>query len=111
MAIKYYQYSFYSTLSIKNIYHVKFIFIKSGYLCGIMIEFKIELPASAHIVKSLEVDDLDNGLTIKTLYDKNTRFLKLHIKTNSIGSLKNVFDDFIVNYELASNIIQIGKCK
>ena len=75
----------------------------------IMIKFKMEIPANEEIVKSLEVDDVSDGLVIKTTYNKNLKTLNLDIKTSSVGSLKNILDDYFINYELALNIFKIGK--
>jgi hypothetical protein len=74
-----------------------------------MIKFKMEIPANEEIVKSLEVDDVSDGLVIKTTYNKNLKTLNLDIKTSSVGSLKNILDDYFINYELALNIFKIGK--
>jgi hypothetical protein len=74
-----------------------------------MIKFKMEIPANEEIVKSLEVDDMSDGLIIKTTYNKNLKTLNLDVKTSSIGSLKNILDDYFTNYELALNIFEIGK--
>jgi hypothetical protein len=74
-----------------------------------MIKFKMEIPANENIVKSLEVDDVSDGLVIKTTYNKNLKTLNLDIKTSSVGSLKNILDDYFINYELALNIFKIGK--
>lgn len=74
-----------------------------------MIKFKMKIPANEEIVKSLEVDDVYDGLIIKTTYDKNLKTLNLDVKTSSIGSLKNILDDYFTNYELSLNIFEIGK--
>ncbi len=76
-----------------------------------MIKFKMKIPANEEIVKSLEVDDVSDGLVIKTIYNKNLKTLNLDINTNSIGSLKNILDDYFINYELSLNIFEIGKNK
>lgn len=75
----------------------------------IMIKFKMEIPANEDIFKSLEVDDVFDGLIIKTTYDKDLKNLKLYVKTNSIGSLKNILDDYFINYDMATNIIGINE--
>ena len=75
----------------------------------IMIKFKMEIPANEDIFKSLEVDDVFDGLIIKTTYDKDLKTLKLYVKTNSIGSLKNILDDYFINYDMATNIIGINE--
>ncbi|WP_421077170.1 KEOPS complex subunit Pcc1 [Methanothermococcus sp. Ax23] len=74
-----------------------------------MIKFKMEIPANEDIFKSLEVDDVFDGLIIKTTYDKDLKNLKLYVKTNSIGSLKNILDDYFINYDMATNIIGINE--
>lgn len=74
-----------------------------------MIEFKMEIPASEEIFKSLEVDDVSDGLVIKTTYDNDLKNLKLLIKTNSVGSLKNILDDYFINYDMTTDIIGINE--
>ncbi|WP_292460420.1 KEOPS complex subunit Pcc1 [Methanothermococcus sp.] len=74
-----------------------------------MITFKMKIPANENIVKSLKVDDVSNGLIIKTTYNKNIKSLELLIKTNSIGSLKNILDDYFINYDMVKILVEYKK--
>jgi len=71
-----------------------------------MIKFKMEIPSNEEIVKSLKVDDISNELIIKTTYDKDLKSLKLLVKTNSMGSLKNILDDYFINYDLTMKLLE-----
>ena len=75
------------------------------------IYFKMELPSNENEVNSLKVDDIADGLVIQTNYDNKKENLVLEIKTNSIGSLNNILDDYFVNYEMALNIMDLTKNK
>ncbi|AEH07059.1 KEOPS complex subunit Pcc1 [Methanothermococcus okinawensis] len=74
-----------------------------------MITLEMKIPSNENIVKSLEVDDIKNGLIIKTTYNKNLKNLELLVKTNTIGSLKNILDDYFVNYNMVMDIIEINE--
>ncbi|BAP62794.1 KEOPS complex subunit Pcc1 [Methanococcus maripaludis] len=71
------------------------------------IDFEMTYDSKKEIVDSLKVDDIDDGLIIDTKFDNDE--IKVNIKTNSVGSLKNILDDFFVNYELAENIVNLKK--
>ncbi|MCS3900462.1 KEOPS complex subunit Pcc1 [Methanococcus voltae] len=78
------------------------------------IKYKMGFNSSKIVVDSLKIDDVDEGLIITTkfeeLNDKNLTTMEnngklvFSVQTNSIGSLKNIIDDFFVNYEMAEKI-------
>ncbi|MBW9220603.1 hypothetical protein KKP91_00050 [Methanothermococcus sp. SCGC AD-155-M21] len=73
------------------------------------IKYKMTLPGKEAIYKSLKVDDVEDGLIIKTSYDYDLKLLELYIETNSIGSLKNIIDDYFINYEMSLKIMEFIK--
>ncbi|MBW9221700.1 hypothetical protein KKP97_01440 [Methanothermococcus sp. SCGC AD-155-C09] len=73
------------------------------------IKYRMALPGKKIIYKSLKVDDVEDGLIIKTSYDYDLKLLELYIETNSIGSLKNIIDDYFINYEMSLKIMELIK--
>ena len=73
------------------------------------IKYRMALPGKEIIYKSLRVDDVEDGLIIKTSYDYDLKLLELYIETNSIGSLKNIIDDYFINYEMSLKIMEFIK--
>ena len=73
------------------------------------IKYRMILPGKETIYKSLKVDDVEDGLIIKTSYDYDLKLLELYIETNSIGSLKNIIDDYFINYEMSLKIMEFIK--
>jgi len=71
------------------------------------VNYKMMFKSEKEIIESLKVDDVNDGLIIKTEFEDNN--LKFEINTNKIGSLKNILDDFFVNYELAEKVVNIKK--
>jgi len=71
------------------------------------VNYKMMFKSEKDIIESLKVDDVNDGLIIKTEFEDNN--LKFEINTNKIGSLKNILDDFFVNYELAEKVVNIKK--
>ncbi|MBP2142963.1 hypothetical protein J2127_000104 [Methanococcus voltae] len=82
------------------------------------VTYKMGFDSSKIIVDSLKVDDVNAGLVIKTNFEefetnknnknnKNTGKLVFSVETNSMGSLKNIIDDFFVNFEMAEKIQEI----
>ncbi|MBP2200970.1 hypothetical protein J3E07_000368 [Methanococcus voltae] len=82
------------------------------------VTYKMGFDSSKIIVDSLKVDDVNAGLIIKTNFEEfenkdmdrlqNTGKLVFSVETNSIGSLKNIIDDFFVNLEMAEKIQEIN---
>ncbi len=70
------------------------------------ILFKMNLEGNEIIYKSLKVDDVSDGLIIKTEL-KDNNILQLNVKTRTIGSLKNILDDYFTNYQLVLNVLKL----
>ncbi|HIQ32396.1 MAG TPA: hypothetical protein EYH55_02825 [Methanothermococcus okinawensis] len=67
----------------------------------------MRIPGNEIVYRSLKVDDVNEGLIIRTSY--NGEKLELYVETDSIGSLKNVLDDYFKNYEMSLKILEIVK--
>ena len=71
------------------------------------IKYKMKIPGNEIVYRSLKVDDVKEGLIIETSYQKESNILELYVETDSIGSLKNVLDDYFKNYEMSFRILEL----
>lgn len=71
------------------------------------VRYRMRIPGNEIVYRSLKVDDVNEGLIIRTSY--NGEKLELYVETDSIGSLKNVLDDYFKNYEMSLKILEIVK--
>ncbi|ABR55422.1 conserved hypothetical protein [Methanococcus vannielii SB] len=71
------------------------------------VNYSMKFKSEKEVIKSLNVDDVNDGLIIKTEYRDDC--INLNIITNSTGSLKNILDDFFVNYELVEQVFNLKK--
>lgn len=69
------------------------------------VRYRMRIPGNEIVYRSLKVDDVNEGLIIRTSY--NGEKLELYVETDSIGSLKNVLDDYFKNYEMSLKILEI----
>ncbi|HIP15786.1 MAG TPA: hypothetical protein EYG87_00955 [Methanothermococcus okinawensis] len=67
----------------------------------------MRIPGDEVVYRSLKVDDVDEGLVIETSYQKKYNMLELYVETDSIGSLKNVLNDYFKNYEMSLKILKL----
>jgi len=73
----------------------------------VRVRYRMRIPGNEIVYRSLKVDDVNEGLIIRTSY--NGEKLELYVETDSIGSLKNVLDDYFKNYEMSLKILEIVK--
>jgi len=73
----------------------------------VRIKFRMRIPGNEVVYRSLKVDDVDEGLVIKTSYEREKKMLELYVETDSLGSLKNVLEDYFKNYEMSLKILEI----
>lgn len=71
------------------------------------IKYKMRIPGDEVVYRSLKVDDVNEGLVIETSYQEKDRMLELYVETDSIGSLKNVLNDYFKNYEMSFRILEL----
>jgi len=71
----------------------------------VRVRYRMRIPGNEIVYRSLKVDDVNEGLIIRTSY--NGEKLELYVETDSIGSLKNVLDDYFKNYEMSLKILEI----
>ena len=71
------------------------------------VKYRMRIPGNEVVYKSLKVDDVNEGLIIETSYQEKDNILEVYVETNSIGSLKNVLDDYFKNYEMSLRILEL----
>ncbi|GBF36142.1 KEOPS complex subunit Pcc1 [Methanofervidicoccus abyssi] len=71
------------------------------------VKYRMRIPGDEVVYRSLKVDDVDEGLVIETSYQKKYNMLELYVETDSIGSLKNVLNDYFKNYEMSLKILKL----
>ncbi|MBW9223139.1 hypothetical protein KKP90_00875 [Methanothermococcus sp. SCGC AD-155-E23] len=71
------------------------------------VRYRMRIPGNEIVYRSLKVDDVNEGLIIRTSYNGEKEMLELYVETDSIGSLKNVLDDYFKNYEMSLKILEI----
>ena len=71
------------------------------------VKYKMRIPGDEVVYRSLKVDDVNEGLVIETSYQEKDRMLELYVETDSIGSLKNVLNDYFKNYEMSLRILEL----
>ena len=71
------------------------------------VKYRMRIPGDEVVYRSLKVDDVDEGLVIETSYQKKYNMLGLYVETDSIGSLKNVLNDYFKNYEMSLKILKL----
>ncbi|AXI25882.1 hypothetical protein CFE53_02590 [Methanofervidicoccus sp. A16] len=67
----------------------------------------MRIPGDEVVYRSLKVDDVNEGLIIETSYQEKDNILELYVETDSIGSLKNILDDYFKNYEMSFRILEL----
>ncbi|HIQ39340.1 MAG TPA: hypothetical protein EYH53_04965 [Methanothermococcus okinawensis] len=67
----------------------------------------MRIPGDEVVYRSLKVDDVNEGLVIDTSYQEKYNMLELYVETDSIGSLKNVLNDYFKNYEMSFKILEL----
>jgi len=73
----------------------------------VRVKYRMRIPGNEVVYKSLKVDDVNEGLIIETSYQEKDNILEVYVETNSIGSLKNVLDDYFKNYEMSLRILEL----
>jgi len=73
----------------------------------VKVKYRMRIPGNEVVYKSLKVDDVNEGLIIETSYQEKDNILEVYVETNSIGSLKNVLDDYFKNYEMSLRILEL----
>jgi len=73
----------------------------------VRVKYRMRIPGDEVVYRSLKVDDVDEGLVIETSYQKEYNMLGLYVETDSIGSLKNVLNDYFKNYEMSLKILKL----
>jgi len=73
----------------------------------VRVKYRMRIPGDEVVYRSLKVDDVDEGLVIETSYQKKYNMLELYVETDSIGSLKNVLNDYFKNYEMSLKILKL----
>jgi len=73
----------------------------------VRVRYRMRIPGNEIVYRSLKVDDVNEGLIIRTSYNGEKGMLELYVETDSIGSLKNVLDDYFKNYEMSLKILEI----
>jgi len=73
----------------------------------VRVKYRMRIPGNEIVYRSLKVDDVNEGLVIETSYQKESNILELYVETDSIGSLKNVLDDYFKNYEMSLRILEL----
>ena len=71
------------------------------------VKYRMRIPGDEIVYRSLKVDDVNEGLIIETSYQEKDNILELYVETDSIGSLKNVLDDYFKNYEMSFRILKL----
>lgn len=71
------------------------------------VKYRMRIPGDEIVYRSLKVDDVNEGLIIETSYQEKDNILELYVETDSIGSLKNVLDDYFKNYEMSFRILEL----
>jgi len=73
----------------------------------VRVKYRMRIPGDEIVYRSLKVDDVNEGLIIETSYQEKDNILELYVETDSIGSLKNVLDDYFKNYEMSFRILEL----
>ncbi|WP_253254768.1 KEOPS complex subunit Pcc1 [Methanofervidicoccus sp. A16] len=71
------------------------------------VKYRMRIPGDEVVYRSLKVDDVNEGLIIETSYQEKDNILELYVETDSIGSLKNILDDYFKNYEMSFRILEL----
>lgn len=71
------------------------------------VKYRMRIPGDEVVYRSLKVDDVNEGLVIDTSYQEKYNMLELYVETDSIGSLKNVLNDYFKNYEMSFKILEL----
>lgn len=71
------------------------------------VKYRMRIPGDEIVYRSLKVDDVNEGLIIETSYQEKDNILELYVETDSIGSLKNILDDYFKNYEMSFRILEL----
>jgi len=73
----------------------------------VRVKYRMRIPGDEVVYRSLKVDDVNEGLVIDTSYQEKYNMLELYVETDSIGSLKNVLNDYFKNYEMSFKILEL----